>query len=102
MLNVNNQSELFMDAVLRNYGIETRKADRQYKPFIDVVRDLRNQWNELSESEQNALIKVLFVGWLKSGCLKVAKIAVLDTNKIIILLSEKDCLFTGILFYRSY
>lgn len=60
MLNVNNQNELFMDAVLRNYGIETRKQDRTYRPFIDVVKDIRAEWGKMTDVQQKALIKVVF------------------------------------------
>ena len=62
MLNVNNQNELYMDAVLRNYGVETRKPDRTYRPFIDVVKDIRAEWEKLTEAQQNSLIRVIFEG----------------------------------------
>lgn len=60
MLEVNNSKNLFMDAVLRNYGIETRKTNREYRSFIDVVNDIRKEWDNLSEEQQKALIKVVF------------------------------------------
>ncbi len=61
MLEVNNSKELFMDAVLRNYGIETRKTNREYRSFIDVVNDICKEWKNLSEKQQKTLINV-FLG----------------------------------------
>ena len=59
MLEVNNSKELFIDAVLRNYGIETRKTNREYRLFIDVVNDIRKEWENLSEEQQKALVNVI-------------------------------------------
>ena len=59
MLEVNNSKELFIDAVLRNYGIETRKTNCEYRSFIDVVNDICKEWENLSEEQQKALINVI-------------------------------------------
>ena len=60
MLNVDNQNELYMDAVLRHYDVETRKPDRTYRSFIDVVKDIRKEWENMTETQQKALIKAVF------------------------------------------
>ncbi len=61
MLEVNNLKNLSIDAILRTYGIDTQKTNREYRSFTDVFDDIRKEWDKLSEEQQKALIKV-FLG----------------------------------------